>query len=82
MYARSPSLACRDFLLSITAASSFLYHVTLCHYMAPAIMCFGRKPSATDPESRKNAEIEKNLRGDRKRAEREVKLLLLGMHVN
>jgi guanine nucleotide-binding protein subunit alpha len=50
--------------------------------MAPAIMCFGRKPSATDPESRKNAEIEKNLRGDRKRAEREVKLLLLGMHVN
>jgi guanine nucleotide-binding protein subunit alpha len=46
--------------------------------MAPAIMCFGRKPSAADPESRKNAEIEKNLRSDRKRAEREVKLLLLG----
>ncbi|KAI4615078.1 uncharacterized protein J4E87_004414 [Alternaria ethzedia] len=41
-------------------------------------MCFGRKPSATDPESRKNVEIEKNLRADRKRAEREVKLLLLG----
>ena len=47
--------------------------------MASAIMCFGRKPSAADPEARKNAEIEKNLRVDRKKAEREVKLLLLGM---
>ena len=48
--------------------------------MAPGIMCFGRKPSAANPESKKNAEIEKNLRTDRKRAEREVKLLLLGTH--
>ncbi|KAH9866022.1 hypothetical protein J1614_008586 [Plenodomus biglobosus] len=46
--------------------------------MAPAIMCFGRKPTAADPESKKNAEIEKNLRTDRRKAEREVKLLLLG----
>lgn len=45
--------------------------------MAPAIMCFGRKPA--DPELRKNEDIEKTLRLDRKRAEREVKLLLLGM---
>jgi guanine nucleotide-binding protein subunit alpha len=44
--------------------------------MAPAIMCFGRKPA--DPEFRKNEDIEKTLRVDRKRAEREVKLLLLG----
>lgn len=48
--------------------------------MAPAIMCFGRKPSTADPNARKNAEIEKTLRNDKKRAEREVKLLLLGMH--
>lgn len=45
--------------------------------MAPAIMCFGRKP--VDPKSKKNEDIEKNLRMDRKKAEREVKLLLLGM---
>jgi guanine nucleotide-binding protein subunit alpha len=45
--------------------------------MAPAIMCFGRKPAG--PEFRKNDDIEKSLRVDRKRAEREVKLLLLGM---
>lgn len=46
--------------------------------MAPAIMCFGRK--TVDPESRKNEDIEKNLRADKKRAEREVKLLLLGRY--
>ena len=45
--------------------------------MAPAIMCFGRK--SVDPKSKKNEDIEKNLRMDRKKAEREVKLLLLGM---
>lgn len=45
--------------------------------MAPAIMCFGRKTE--DPKSKKNEDIEKNLRMDRKKAEREVKLLLLGM---
>lgn len=44
--------------------------------MAPGIMCFGRKPA--DPVSKKSEDIEKGLRVDRKRAEREVKLLLLG----
>lgn len=44
--------------------------------MAPGIMCFGKKPE--DPESRRNEEIEKGIRNDRKRQEREVKLLLLG----
>lgn len=51
--------------------------------MAPStIMCFGRsgKQSANDPLSKRNAEIERALRGDRKKAEREVKLLLLGRH--
>ncbi len=46
--------------------------------MASGIMCFGRKP--VDPKSKKNEDIEKNLRLDRKKAEREVKLLLLGTH--
>jgi guanine nucleotide-binding protein subunit alpha len=46
--------------------------------MAPAIMCFGRK-ATPDPTSKNNEEIEKNLRLDKKKAEREVKLLLLGM---
>ncbi|KAJ9638966.1 G-Protein alpha subunit [Coniosporium tulheliwenetii] len=41
-----------------------------------AIMCFGKKPE--DPESRRNEDIEKALRADRKKQEREVKLLLLG----
>lgn len=45
-------------------------------YMAPGIMCFGRK--ADDPHSRRNEEIEKTIRDDRKKQEREVKLLLLG----
>jgi hypothetical protein len=45
--------------------------------MAPGIMCFGRKPE--DPESRRNEEIEKGIRNDRRKQEREVKLLLLGM---
>lgn len=46
--------------------------------MASGIMCFGRK-ATTDPKSKNNEEIEKNLRLDKKKAEREVKLLLLGM---
>lgn len=46
--------------------------------MAPVKMCFGRS-AKQDPEHRKNEDIEKTLRVDRKRAEREVKLLLLGM---
>lgn len=45
--------------------------------MAPGIMCFGKKPQ--DPRSKKSEEIEKTLRADKKRQEREVKLLLLGM---
>jgi guanine nucleotide-binding protein subunit alpha len=45
--------------------------------MAPGIMCFGKKPE--NPESRRNEEIEKTIRNDRRRQEREVKLLLLGM---
>ena len=40
-------------------------------------MCFGRK--SDDPRSKKSDEIDKILRADRKRQEREVKLLLLGM---
>lgn len=44
--------------------------------MAPGIMCFGKKPD--DPEMKKNEEIEKQLRIDKKKQEREVKLLLLG----
>jgi guanine nucleotide-binding protein subunit alpha len=45
--------------------------------MASGKMCFGRK--VEDPKSKKNEDIEKDLRLDKKRAEREVKLLLLGM---
>jgi len=44
--------------------------------MAAGIMCFGKKPA--DPESRRNEEIEKGIRNDRRKQEREVKLLLLG----
>jgi guanine nucleotide-binding protein subunit alpha, other len=44
--------------------------------MAPALMCFGRKPQ--DPQKLKNDEIEKGLRADKKRQDREIKLLLLG----
>ena len=46
--------------------------------MAPGIMCFGKKPA--DPDSRRNEDIEKGIRNDKKRQEREVKLLLLGTH--
>jgi guanine nucleotide-binding protein subunit alpha len=45
--------------------------------MANGVMCFGRKP--VDPKSKKNEDIEKDLRLDKRKAEREVKLLLLGM---
>ncbi|KAF2237963.1 guanine nucleotide binding protein, alpha subunit [Viridothelium virens] len=45
--------------------------------MAPGVMmCFGRK--AEDPDVKKNEEIERQLRLDKKKAQREVKLLLLG----
>ena len=40
-------------------------------------MCFGKKP--IDPDSKRNAEIDKQLRADQKRQSQEVKLLLLGM---
>jgi guanine nucleotide-binding protein subunit alpha len=39
-------------------------------------MCFGKKPA--DPGLGQNEEIEKQLRIDKKKAEEEVKLLLLG----
>jgi hypothetical protein len=45
--------------------------------MAPAIMCFGSKKDQ-DPLARRNEEIERMIRADRKRQEKEVKLLLLG----
>ena len=50
--------------------------------MAPGIMCFGKKPE--DPDARRNEEIEKVIRQDKKRREKEVKLLLLGTdyHIN
>lgn len=44
--------------------------------MAFVRMCFGKKED--DPASKKNAEIEKTLREDKKKQEREVKILLLG----
>lgn len=45
--------------------------------MAPGVMmCFGKK--AEDPDAKKNEEIERQLRLDKKKAQREVKLLLLG----
>lgn len=40
-------------------------------------MCFGSS-SKDDPEAKKSKEIEKQLREDQKRLDREVKLLLLG----
>ncbi|KAI9708203.1 MAG: hypothetical protein M1820_004157 [Bogoriella megaspora] len=40
------------------------------------MMCFGKK--AEDPDAKKNEEIERQLRADKKKAQREVKLLLLG----
>jgi len=45
--------------------------------MAPGIMCFGKKP--IDPDTKRNAEIDRQLRADQKRQTHEVKLLLLGM---
>ena len=44
--------------------------------MAKGIMCFGKKP--VDPDNRRNEEIEKVIRNDKKKQQREVKLLLLG----
>ena len=44
--------------------------------MAPGVMCFGRKP--VDPEFRRTEEIDRQLRTDKRRQDKEVKLLLLG----
>lgn len=76
--------ACSSYLVAATPhPATQLLLIPDCHrvrycYMAPAIMCFGRK-ATPDPTSKNNEEIEKNLRLDKKKAEREVKLLLLGM---
>lgn len=40
-------------------------------------MCFGSSKQ-DDPDTRKNAEIEKQIKADQKRQAREVKMLLLG----
>jgi len=45
--------------------------------MAPGIMCWGKKGS--DSGSKRNEEIEKRLRADKKKASKEIKILLLGM---
>jgi hypothetical protein len=44
--------------------------------MAPGIMCFGKK--SVDSMTKRNDEIEKVLRADRKRMDQEIKMLLLG----
>lgn len=44
--------------------------------MAPGVMCFGKK--LDDPLARRNEEIERMIRADRRKQEKEVKLLLLG----
>jgi len=44
-----------------------------------AIMCFGGSKADQDPDARKNAEIEKQIKLDQKKSAKEVKLLLLGM---
>lgn len=41
------------------------------------IMCFGSSKQ-DDPDARKNAEIEKQIKADQKKQSREVKMLLLG----
>jgi len=41
------------------------------------IMCFGGSKQ-DNPDTRKNAEIEKQIKADQKRQAREVKMLLLG----
>ena len=46
--------------------------------MAPGIMCFGSRKSV-DPDAAKNEQIEKMIRADKKKASKEVKLLLLGI---
>lgn len=43
-------------------------------------MCFGRRKT-DEPEAKKSREIEKQLREDERRQQREVKMLLLGTPV-
>lgn len=43
----------------------------------PKIMCFGNA-NKEDPEAKKSREIEKQLREDQRRMQKEVKMLLLG----
>ena len=45
----------------------------------PRIMCFG-SGDKDDPDAQKNRLIEKQLKEDRERAKREIKMLLLGRH--
>jgi len=42
------------------------------------IMCFGSS-NKEDPDAKKNREIERQLKEDQRRMQKEVKLLLLGM---
>lgn len=42
------------------------------------IMCFGNTNNKDDPDAKKSREIEKQLREDQRRMQKEVKLLLLG----
>jgi hypothetical protein len=44
--------------------------------MAFANLCFGKKPD--DEDSKRSDAIERQLRADRKKAESEIKMLLLG----
>lgn len=48
--------------------------------MALGMMCFGKKSSPKDDTLRRHEMIEKQLKIDKKMAEREVKILLLGMY--
>lgn len=49
----------------------------------PRIMCFGSSSSnKEDPDAKRSREIEKQLREDGKRMQREIKLLLLGIHID
>ena len=45
--------------------------------MALGMMCFGSRKQA-DPDAARNEQIEKMIRADKKKAAKEVKLLLLG----
>jgi len=46
-----------------------------------AKMCFGDSKKQDDPGAKKNVEIDKQLREDRKKLGKEVKILLLGWSI-